>query len=428
MKLYPHQLRGIEFLLQHPRCGLFDDQGLGKTAQACVAAGRIGGPILVLCPSSVLHNWAREFDRWAGISGAQLITKGSQRVDVAADAVLVTHDLPARSSPLRAELCSRRWAVGIVDEAHKFKNSRAARTRALYGLPGQQNGITAACDRVWLLTATPTPNDPTELWVHLRHLAPDRLELNGKPMNLHAYKHRFCAVRQTPYGERIEGARDTADLRARLEGFYLRRLKSQELDLPPVTWGTTAVGASLPPDYVEAIYDDKGELDLMAMQQQEEFASWRRLCGIAKAGPAAELIAEELDGTSGKAVVFFHHREVHELLRERLDKYQPVSITGTTSAAARQQAVDAFQRDKARRVALCNIVAGGTGTTLTASQNVTFVEQSWVPGDNAQAADRIYRIGQCKPCTVRVLVAPGVDELVNEALLRKSRMIQEVLS
>jgi len=80
------------------------------------------------------------------------------------------------------------------------------------------------------------------------------------------------------------------------------------------------------------------------------------------------------------------------------------------------------------RVALCNIVAGGVGITLTASSDVDFVEQSFVPGEMAQAACRAHRIGQTRPVAVRVLtLANSVDASCGEILARKASMIQEVL-
>ena len=69
------------------------------------------------------------------------------------------------------------------------------------------------------------------------------------------------------------------------------------------------------------------------------------------------------------------------------------------------------------------------GITMTAAEEVVFVEQSWVPADNAQAADRVHRIGQTKPVRARFLALAGtVDQLVAEALARKTAAINEVLS
>lgn len=67
--------------------------------------------------------------------------------------------------------------------------------------------------------------------------------------------------------------------------------------------------------------------------------------------------------------------------------------------------------------------------TLTASDDIIFAEASFVPGDNAQARDRVYRIGQTKPCRVRFASLEGtVDKIIMRVLRRKTAAIQEVLS
>jgi SWI/SNF-related matrix-associated actin-dependent regulator 1 of chromatin subfamily A len=145
---------------------------------------------------------------------------------------------------------------------------------------------------------------------------------------------------------------------------------------------------------------------------------------------AIELLRDELaSDLACKRVVFCHHREVAARLEAELAEFGVVAITGEASPVQRTQRVATFQASPATRVAVCQIVAGGVGITLTAAHHVTFVEQSFVPGDNAQAADRCHRIGQTMPVIVRVLAAAGsVDTLVSEILARKARMIRETLA
>jgi SNF2 family DNA or RNA helicase len=128
-------------------------------------------------------------------------------------------------------------------------------------------------------------------------------------------------------------------------------------------------------------------------------------------------------------VVFAHHTAVVDELVRGLKGYNAVSITGATPAAMRDYRVQLFQDERQGvRVIICNIVAGGTGITLTAASEVVFVELSPVPGENAQAADRVHRIGQEKKVRVRVIALAGsIDEDFTELLRRKTKMIREVL-
>ena len=91
-----------------------------------------------------------------------------------------------------------------------------------------------------------------------------------------------------------------------------------------------------------------------------------------------------------------------------------------------RSAVDAFLRDPLRRIFIGNIQAAGTAITLVGPKckcsDVVFVESSWTPMDNAQAACRVHRIGQKDGVVARMLSAAGtVDDLVNNLLVRKAR-------
>jgi SWI/SNF-related matrix-associated actin-dependent regulator 1 of chromatin subfamily A len=86
--------------------------------------------------------------------------------------------------------------------------------------------------------------------------------------------------------------------------------------------------------------------------------------------------------------------------------------------------VDRFQNDPKCRVFVGNIQSAGTSITLTAAHQVLFVEQSFVPGDMAQAAMRCHRIGQTKPVTVRFVgLANSIDQFIAEMIRRKTAEI-----
>lgn len=418
MQLYPHQVAGVQWLTERRRGALYDDQGLGKTAQAIVAADRVGARrVLVVCPAVVVRNWEREVREWSPERAVEVVQHGRHRVG-GASVVVMSHAML-----LRADLVEQLVGFDLVvlDEAHFFRRPTAARTRAFFL---GANSVCRRAPRCWILSGSPMPNnDPAELWSALAGIAPERLRHEGKLLAYHDWRRRFCALQPTPYGDRVVGVLRRDELRTRLDGFALRRTKAEELSLPPIRYGTVALDA----DDVDlrALEAELGPVaDLDALRGSTQFAVWRRLCGIAKAAPAADLIAGDLEGGTGKVVVFAHHAEVVDILAERLDAYNPVRIVGAQSADERAESVRRFQTDAAVRVCIANITAGGVGVTLTAASDVVFVEQSFVPGDNAQAADRVYRIGQTRPVLVRYLYLPdSVDEVVTQALARKAQLL-----
>lgn len=426
--LYAHQVSGIAWLASKQRALLGDVMGLGKSITTIVAAQRAGAKrILVLAPTVVAWNWAREFSRWAPELGTTLILAGSEvRKINEAPVVITTHGLLIRGQVFDA-LCAQDWDLVVLDEAHYFRSAEAKRTRAFYG----GNGVVRRAARVWLLTGTPMPNHAAELWPMLRGLWPERCTLDYE-----AFREKFCVLQWSELrGDyKVVGNRNLPELKSMLEGLFLRRTKEQCLkDLPPMRWETLVLRPErLPEELVhldESIPEGDIEATLQWLRDNEQFSRWRRLCGLAKAESAVELLAEELEnGELQKVVVTAHHLDVLKRLELGLKAYGAVTITGSVAAEDRQRAVDRFQTDPSCRVVLCQLQAGSVGITLTAANEVVFVEQSFVPGDNAQLADRCHRIGQKQQVRSRFLSLAGtVDELVSEALARKTEMIREVL-
>jgi SWI/SNF-related matrix-associated actin-dependent regulator 1 of chromatin subfamily A len=111
---------------------------------------------------------------------------------------------------------------------------------------------------------------------------------------------------------------------------------------------------------------------------------------------------------------------VIEKLWVGLQDFGCTALHGGTSSAARQETIDDFQNNADCRVFIGQIQAAGVGITLTASSNSVFVESSWVPAENEQAAMRIHRIGQKNACLVRFATLAGsLDEQIQRACQRK---------
>jgi SNF2 family DNA or RNA helicase len=154
----------------------------------------------------------------------------------------------------------------------------------------------------------------------------------------------------------------------------------------------------------------------------------RRMLGIAKLRGATEYLIDMLDNLprDRKVLVFAVHAHVIAALARHLGEYSPAVLVGTTSPKDRELAVDKFLNNPTCRVFIGNIQAAGTAITLVGPNckcsDVVFVESSWTPADNAQAACRVHRIGQRDGVVARMLSATGtVDDLINDLLVRKAR-------
>ncbi|KAJ9170938.1 hypothetical protein P3X46_018998 [Hevea brasiliensis] len=154
-RLFEHQKEGVKFLYKLYRNNhggvLGDDMGLGKTIQtiAFLAAvfGKDGesadsiilrddqvgkkGPVLIICPTSVIHNWETEFSRWSTFNVS--LYNGAyrdlilERLEAGGAEILITSFDTYR---IHGRILSEfKWEIVIVDEAHRLKNEKSK----LYG-------------------------------------------------------------------------------------------------------------------------------------------------------------------------------------------------------------------------------------------------------------------------------------------------------
>lgn len=446
--LFPYQIEGAKFLAGKKVALLADDMGLGKTAQSIRAADMVGAKrILVLCPAVVRSNWAAELESFGLIPRKTQIITTKKDVWSETDTIICSYDLAGMAPD------DMRFDLLILDEAHYLKERKTERTKAVYS----KKGLVHKADRVWAMTGTPAPNNVSELW-------PLMFTFGLTKYSYPEFVRRYCKTTRTGYGLKILGSlrEQIPHLRAQLAPIMLRRRKDQVLkELPPITYedvlvepgpvdfGMTCDFAKyVGPGYSIKELEDKvanerallktvldvqfGSLNETAMQTLAAIApsvsTLRKYTGLQKLDPVAKLIASELTNKQyQKIVVFAIHRDVVEGLRQRLTAFRAVSLYGGTNPGKREHNIRKFSTDPKCRVFIGNIQSAGTGITLTAAHQVLFIEQDWVPGNNAQAAMRCHRIGQEMPVTVRFVgLKDSLDSRISKILKRKTRDLTEI--
>jgi len=439
--LFAHQVSGAAFLGDRKGALLADTMGLGKTRTAIAAADIASlNNILVLAPASVQINWQREFLKWSNASRPVYVASSRGSILNKTGVCIVGYQL-AIDKRIRHQILASRWDLIIADEAHYLKEPDANRTQALYGpYCDGTNGFVSSADRTWLMTGTPTPNHPGELWVHLRNLHTQGIEVDGKLRSYADFLDHYTTSRPTKFGVKIIGGKNFEELREKIDPFVLKRTKEDVAhSIPPVTFGDVvlesddllkdikALENGPAGDYIRDVLEGDDEI-FDAGIEFAELSTLRRYVGLAKVKPTVDLIKNDLGSNREKMVVFAYHRDVIEALRLSLHKdFKTVTLTGDTSITQRQKAIDDFQEDPDTRLFIGQIEAAGTGINLFAGNQVLFVEQSWVPANNEQAVSRVHRTGQKSPVTVRfVSLAGTIDEAVTATLRRKTKIITEL--
>ena len=135
---------------------LADEPGLGKTAQALLAAQTAGAyPLLVVVPNVVKANWAREVGLWTPQRSATVIHGDGDTIDGFADIVIVNYEVLDRHVGWLGELGFRGV---VVDEAHFIKNKASQRSQHVREI-SERVRARAGRPLLMALTGTPLIND-----------------------------------------------------------------------------------------------------------------------------------------------------------------------------------------------------------------------------------------------------------------------------
>jgi SNF2 family DNA or RNA helicase len=433
--LRAYQLKGLEWFIQLAinRFGgiLADDMGLGKTFQAAAFIRYLREKddkscSLVVVPSTLLFNWQQELKRFSPDFRVYVHSGPNRSSDLrqAQDfyqVIVVSYQTLLRDAAIFAQL---HFSALIADEAQHLKNPGTAAYKAVKAIQA---------DHIFLLTGTPLQNSPADLWALSEICNPGLLSQKIKPASLQKNEN------PKRFQENLKL------MQALVKPFMLRRTKESVL-------------SELPEKSVSVVYcsmSEEQELEYLACNQlvSGELNDLSALKGgsrnvrILKALTALRLMANHPvlmdDGYSGNSGKF-------ELVKEKLEEVlaegrkvlvfssfvrhldllvsylkeqgKPFAmLTGQT--ADRRQQVEKFQQDAACQIFLISLKAGGFGLNLVEASCVFLLDPWWNPAAEAQAMDRVHRIGQKDRVTVyKFITANTVEEKILKLQEQKSAM------
>lgn len=443
----PHQVSGALFLADLDRAILADEPRVGKTGTAIMAADYIlAQKICVVTTASGRPVWRRAFDAWSGMRRKVVVVDKPAPIPIDADVVIVSWAFG--STDIRHRLLSRRWDLLILDEGHYAKSFEANRTRAVFGdvyhggvgLDGSR-ALYEKAAVVWWLTGTPAPNTPADLYPVLRALFPDRLTDPAHGPNVlreRNFLDRYTVGRPFKIGNGWKtkwlpmGGKNEAELRARLDGVWLRRTQQDVGIGEPIFELFPLEVTGKDRSYLERNFDVAHVLEAAdagtTKGLDDPLAKLRRLTGQIKAPAVVRAAVEELTECGlDKLVLMAWHKDTIQVLCDGLHKFGVLKVDGSTSPADREAAEQIFRTDRKARVFVGQIQAAGEAIDLSAAADLWFVEASFTPKDMRQAALRITNHTQTRQTRVRMCVLDGtVDEAVQTVLARKWASIREV--
>jgi superfamily II DNA or RNA helicase len=456
LELMPHQGQLVAAAAAGHRTFLLaDEPGLGKTAQALLAAEAANAyPLLVVVPNVVKTNWAREAGRWTPHRPATVIQGDGETVDGFADIVVVNYEVLDRHVGWIGDFGFRGM---VVDEAHFIKNKTSQRSQHVLELSERLRARTTR-PLLMALTGTPLINDIEDfraIWQFLGWIddsSPldelmEALEDTGLTPADRGFSAaaRQCVIdlgivrrRKVDVAADIP-ARRIADLPVELDGPVGRSIRAAERDLArrmTARYETalahrssdTVADGGIDVDLVRRVARSELKEAMTAQSGENVFTMLRRI-GLAKAELAADYAAQ-LARSAGKVVFFARHVDVMDAAEEAFAR-QGVrfsSIRGDQTPTARQANIDAFVGDPDVAVAVCSLTAAGVGVNLQVASNVVLAELSWTDAEQTQAIDRSHRIGQTEPVTAwRIIAAQTIDARIAELIEGKAGLAARAL-
>jgi SNF2 family DNA or RNA helicase len=434
-ELFAFQRAGVDFLRSRRKCLLGDEMGLGKTAQAICALEKEDSA-LVICKASLKFVWRDEVAMWRPDLKFAALKPGAKhfRTPGRGEVVATSYDsLPDWLTPRvtgevnfrgrdvkRADVPSAaavalRRAKLIVDEAHATKNWTSLRSQRVKTLG-------KLCHSSWMLTGTPLLSHPKDLF--------GVLDVGGMAWDLFGSWQNYCdlfnARKSGPWGETVWGMpqEHVPDLLRRV---MLRRLRAEVMpELPKKIWQTIDCGdpGSKTWKLLDALELKVVELEKTGSGDLSDFFHVRAVLAKERIDAMLEIV-ESHEEQYDPLVVFSAHRAPIDALEGR-ERWK--TITGDTTEKNRADYVRAFQDGALAGLGL-TIGAGGVGLTLTRGSTALFVDLDVTPALNAQAEDRLVRIGQeaSSVLVMRMVSSHPVDRRVHEILVQKMKLFNAAI-
>ncbi len=437
--LRPYQAEAVEWSRKMFDKGLnvilADEMGLGKTIQtialACSLAddGKLNGPSMILCPSSLIDNWNMELEKFAPDLKRLPLKTGAEwdKTKVPPDGTLIisSYAMAARKAKKLAKI---EFDLLALDEAQHIKNASTTNAKTAKSLRARQKIV---------LTGTPLENRPEELWSIFDFLHPGALG------NLNSFKKRYANILEQPEAKQ--------DLAARTAPFIMRRRKCEvEPDLPAKT--AQIVPCHMTPEQtllyekerkngLERLCELRGGKSKSRFEILANLTRLRQLCchpallpgnagenvDSAKTDLLKELLLECVDG-GHKTLVFSQFTSFLDIFDKWLDSQGiPFArIDGKTKA--RQDIVNNFNSENGAPVFLLSLKVGGVGFNLVSADRVIIYDPWWNPAAENQATDRTHRIGQTKDVhCMKLVVENSIETKILDLQEKKRRLFKALV-
>lgn len=437
---------------------LADSMGMGKTLMTIAttfALYRRSKQLrsIIVCPSSLVQNWAKEFDKWLGRASQPkrvVVKKGGQEglqtirgfcpvKPNQSEILIISYDLFRMNSSLFSE--AKQIGLLVVDEGHRLKNSSGSVTlSALNALD---------CESRLLITGTPIQNNLSEFHSVASFVCPGILGSLADFRRDYERPMTSSNRKDASHQQRQAGKEQASALDDIIKAFMLRRLAKDVLTglLPP----RQELLFFCKPSYLQCeLYKEtaaNGADPLTTLTKLRKLCSHPELLVLKKGGKPKKKSEDNDVAASGKlhvlqmllneirqnspddkVVLVSCYTSILSLIEEMVIKpkgWTYKRLDGSTTQSDRQPLVDSFNRSTVEQ-SFCFLLsskAGGMGLNLIGANRLIMFDADYNPAIDAQAMARIYRPGQLKPTYIyRLFTAGTMEEVVYQRQQHKGNL------
>jgi len=442
--------------LSHLFLFLLFEVGLGKTLMTIATIMGMqrkdrSKHFVVVCPSSLVGNWAKEFDKWIGKASQPrrvVLQKGdADSISRLKSTYSSTAKMGGQVLILSYELFRRvtsnfhdgiKIGLLVVDEGHRLKNQEGLTVAALESLN---------CEARLCITATPVQNNLREFYNLASFVKPGLL--GDVSVFRRDFEQPIMAANQKNASreQKQKGKEQAKALDALIKPFMLRRLQKDVLKsmLPP---RTEVLIFCRPTSEQARLYENlciDATSQSMSTEALVSLGKLRKLCAhpvllkskdnLTKAADVTmsgkllvlEAMLHSIREENEKVVIVSNYTSVLTLIETSLlrPKQLPfVRLDGSTDQSERQGVVDSFNRPNSSTFAfLLSSKAGGCGLNLIGGNRLIMFDADWNPATDTQAMARIYRPGQTKACYIyRMFTTGTVEEVILQRQIAKESL------
>lgn len=435
-RLRPYQSQDVHYLTTRGSALVLNEPRTGKTPTMITVLKALGTKQnLIVCPSSLVLNWAKEFAIWYPECKVRAIAgdkkkRVSQLNEYAFFCKSEVNVLIISKDTLKIEMSNQledlKVDTMVVDEAHFLRNHKSAQSKAIFEVGANYK---------YALTGTPAVKHGSDVYGLLHFIDPTKFS------SFWQFVDRYWDIHDNGWGKdlgEVKGYRED-ELKTIMNLNSVQRKRKEVMKwLPAATYQTISVEldkaqVKLYDQMFDEFMATEGEGDELhgvdTMNKLTQLMRLRQLCldprllGFKPVGAKTTALLQFAEEMSEPFVVMTTFSSYFDLVRPDLEKLgkRVGVIDGSVSKTNRQKIVEQFQAGKVD-ILLCNIIAAGTGITLDRSDTIVFLDKAFNPADNEQAQDRIVPTTKERyhPINIISFVVSGtVDERVNEILDRK---------